>query len=241
MKIVRWLNYAGDDGLNCRILNLLPIHRGGDKTEFFFKSASTTTKGISRKTVFALKFEKLEDANEFEMWWLSLSGQIDKWNKNTEISTNVASKASNQNKDAVDESKIDYFFNNTNRRLKEIVNVSNEVKFLSPNSKSNSKKGKRKFKEMRLKSPTAYSTSASFCFDKICSPGMKSPLKKKAKIKTDSSDDDASSDNNASLGDNASSDDNTSSDDEEDNNYKTSTVIVDNGQAAMSQGGLFFM
>ena len=232
MTVVRWLNYAGDDGLNCRILNLLPIHRGRDKTEFFFKSASTTTQGISRKPLFALKFEKLEDANEFEMWWLSLSGQIDEW-KNAEIATKVASKASNQNKEAVDESKIDYFFKNTNRRLKEIVNVSKEVKFLSPNSKSNSKKGKRKFKETRLKSPIAYDASPRFCFDEINSPGMKSPLKKKAKIKTDSSDDD---------GDVASSDDNTSSEDEKDNDYKTaSTVFVDNGQAAMSQNELFFL
>jgi len=78
IPIVRWHSYIGQDGLNCRILSGLPIHRGS-AGEFFFKSASTTSNGVSRKTVFALKFSNKMDADEFHMWWLHFSGQIHAW------------------------------------------------------------------------------------------------------------------------------------------------------------------
>mmetsp|Transcript_12708 Transcript_12708/g.35958 ORF Transcript_12708/g.35958 Transcript_12708/m.35958 type:complete len:127 (-) Transcript_12708:348-728(-) len=56
-----------------------PFFWGKVETEFFFKSASTTTCGILRKTVFALKFHNNQDAAEFEMWWFHFNGQIHDW------------------------------------------------------------------------------------------------------------------------------------------------------------------
>jgi hypothetical protein len=52
--------------------------------------------------------------------------------------------------------------------------------------------GKRKFKDMTLKSPTAYNRGITFSFDGVGSPGCKPPEKKKAKVETNSSDDDDS-------------------------------------------------
>ena len=87
ITICKWQNYIGKDGLNARIIPGLPIHRGS-AGEFFFKSVSTTTLGITRKTVFALKFTKKIKADDFHMWWLQFNGQTDAWLKAAEKSKN---------------------------------------------------------------------------------------------------------------------------------------------------------
>ena len=78
--ICKWQNFMGKDGLNAWILPSLPI-RWGIGNEFFFKTISTATFNITRKTVFALRFPTDTDADEFHMWWLNLNGQIKVWLK----------------------------------------------------------------------------------------------------------------------------------------------------------------
>ena len=74
----------GVDRLNGRILHGLPILRRNihgipilrrNKSVYFEKS-STTTRGNRRTTTFALKFETIDKAEEFEVFWLSLNGSI---------------------------------------------------------------------------------------------------------------------------------------------------------------------
>ena len=75
--VLRWMDFRGEEGLNCIILPGLPIQRGvqEEDTEFFFKSVSTTVlEGTSRKTVFALKFRNSLDADDFHTWWDLTSG-----------------------------------------------------------------------------------------------------------------------------------------------------------------------
>jgi hypothetical protein len=159
--VVRWQNHIGKDGLNCRILKGLPIRRGEDSTEFFFKSASTTTAAISRKTIFALKFESVDDADEFEMWWYMLSGQITEWKKG---------------KEAV---KADSLIARSPQFLQTIVDVSVDVEFFSTKHRR-SKECKRKNTEMSLRSPRAQ-TASFFSFG---SPeSTKSPPTKRIKTK----------------------------------------------------------
>ena len=78
------VNYMGVDRLNGRILHGLPILRRNihgipilrrNKSVYFEKS-STTTRGNRRTTTFALKFETIDKAEEFEVFWLSLNGSI---------------------------------------------------------------------------------------------------------------------------------------------------------------------
>ncbi|OEU11256.1 hypothetical protein FRACYDRAFT_246369 [Fragilariopsis cylindrus CCMP1102] len=72
---VRWRNYMGVDRLNGRILHGLPILR--QNKSVYFKTSSITTRGDRRNTtVFGLKFETVDKAEEFEVFWLWLNGSI---------------------------------------------------------------------------------------------------------------------------------------------------------------------
>ena len=77
--VARWTNYMRVDGMNGRILPGLPILRQHDSV--YFKTSSTTTRGIRRKAPFCFKFETVEEAEEFEMWWLLKNGSIASWKK----------------------------------------------------------------------------------------------------------------------------------------------------------------
>jgi len=75
--VVRWTNYMGVDGMNGRILPGLPIHRQHDSV--FFKTSSTTTRGNRHKAPFCFKFETVDEAEEFEAFWLLKNGSIASW------------------------------------------------------------------------------------------------------------------------------------------------------------------
>ena len=75
--VARWTNYMGADGLNGRILPGLPIHRAHDSV--YFKTSSTTTLGNRYKAPFCFKFETVDDAEEFEAFWLLKNGSIALW------------------------------------------------------------------------------------------------------------------------------------------------------------------
>ena len=79
ITVVRYINRMGLDGLNGRILPGLPICRERNSKEVYFKTSSTTTVGTRRKAPFAFKFRTVEEAEEFEMWWLFKNGSIDAW------------------------------------------------------------------------------------------------------------------------------------------------------------------
>jgi hypothetical protein len=68
VSVVRWSNFMGVDGLNGRILLDLPILRKDDSV--YFKTSSTTTRNMRRKTLFCFKFTDAKQAEEFEMCWL---------------------------------------------------------------------------------------------------------------------------------------------------------------------------
>ncbi|OEU11656.1 hypothetical protein FRACYDRAFT_244774 [Fragilariopsis cylindrus CCMP1102] len=70
--VVRFTNYIGADGLNGRILPGLPIHRNAKVVSF--KTSSKTTGGTRYKGTFVLKFETIEEAEEFEMCWRLKNG-----------------------------------------------------------------------------------------------------------------------------------------------------------------------
>ncbi|OEU09664.1 hypothetical protein FRACYDRAFT_247919 [Fragilariopsis cylindrus CCMP1102] len=92
--VARWTNYMRNDGLNGRILPGLPILRQHDSV--YFKTSSTTTLGDRRKAPFCLKFETVEEAEEFEMWWLLKNGSIASWkeeDKKKKGSSNSISKS----------------------------------------------------------------------------------------------------------------------------------------------------
>ena len=76
VNVIRYTTYFGVDCLNGRILPGLPIHREENAKKVFFKTSSTTTRGTRHKAPFALKFRTVEDADEFEMWWLLMNGSI---------------------------------------------------------------------------------------------------------------------------------------------------------------------
>ena len=72
--VVGWRNYMGVDRLNGRILHGLPILR--QNKSVYFKTSSITTRGDRRNTTFGLKFETVDKAEEFEVFWLWLIGSI---------------------------------------------------------------------------------------------------------------------------------------------------------------------
>jgi hypothetical protein len=75
VSVVRWSNFMGVDGLNGRILLDLPILRKDDCV--YFKTSSTTTCSMRRKTLFCFKFTDAKcQAEEIEMCWLKLNGSI---------------------------------------------------------------------------------------------------------------------------------------------------------------------
>ena len=78
--VVRWTNFMGADGMNGRILIGLPIQRNGRAV--YFKTSSTTTLGNRYKAPFCFKFETVDAAEDFEMWWLSKNGSIASWKAN---------------------------------------------------------------------------------------------------------------------------------------------------------------
>ena len=75
--VVRSENYMGADGMNGRILPGLPIHR--NRESVYFKTSSTTTLGGRHKAPFVFKFGTIDEAEEFEMWWLLKNGTIALW------------------------------------------------------------------------------------------------------------------------------------------------------------------
>ena len=75
--VVRWTNFMGADGMNGRILIGLPIQRNGRAV--YFKTSSTTTLGNRYKAPFCFKFETVDDAEEFEAFWLLKNGSIALW------------------------------------------------------------------------------------------------------------------------------------------------------------------
>jgi hypothetical protein len=75
--VVRWTNYMGVDGMNGRILPGLPIHCQHDSV--YFKTSSTTTRGNRHKAPFCFKFETVDEAEEFEAFWLLKNGSIALW------------------------------------------------------------------------------------------------------------------------------------------------------------------
>ena len=86
------------------------------------------------------------------MWWLHLSGQLRKWGTMKDV---IVAK--------------------TDDVLDEVVNVDNNVEFLSPESKNNSK-GKRMFAETVLMSPSGRS-ALDFAVE---DPELLSPERKRA-------------------------------------------------------------
>ena len=94
--VVRFTNYMGADGLNGRIIPELPILRGKNSKEVYFKTSSTTTSGSRYKAPFLLKFETVDKAEEFEMWWLMLNGSIVAW-KEEDAKKKEGGKKSNSN------------------------------------------------------------------------------------------------------------------------------------------------
>jgi hypothetical protein len=77
--VVRWANYMGLDGMNGRILPGLPIQRGNNSKEVYFKTSSTTTRGARHKAPFVFKFETVDEAEVFEALWLLKNGSIAAW------------------------------------------------------------------------------------------------------------------------------------------------------------------
>lgn len=78
VAVVRFELRHGVDVLNSRITKGLPIHRSDDKT-VLFKSVSTSTGCIRRKTVHLVKFDSVEDTDDFLMWWYAKNGSIKAW------------------------------------------------------------------------------------------------------------------------------------------------------------------
>jgi hypothetical protein len=133
--ICKWQNYMAKDGLNARIIPMLPIERGL-AGEFFFKSLSTTTFGITRKTIFALKIPCLKEAEEFHMWWLHFNGQIKAWweagdrgaNERSDIFSDLPMKNVESiisiNTEFFDRSEYEGSSNKTNKKKRKLVLVS---------------------------------------------------------------------------------------------------------------------
>ena len=75
VAVVRFVLRHGQDVLNARILNGLPIYRSAEN-EILFKSASTSTYKVRWKTTFRIKFETFDDTDDFLMWWYAKNGSI---------------------------------------------------------------------------------------------------------------------------------------------------------------------
>ena len=73
ISVFRFQLRHGKDHLNARIQHRLPIHRKGETT-VLFKSASTNSGGLRKKSVYAVKFQSKDDTNDFMMWWLAKNG-----------------------------------------------------------------------------------------------------------------------------------------------------------------------
>jgi hypothetical protein len=78
VSVVRFQLRHGKDVLNARIEGGLPINRKDEKA-VLFKSASTSTSGIRKKTIYNLIFTNVEDTDEFLMWWYAKNGSIKAW------------------------------------------------------------------------------------------------------------------------------------------------------------------
>ena len=78
VAVVRFVLRHGQDVLNARILNGLPIYRSAEN-EILFKSASTSTYKVRWKTAFRIKFETVDDTDDFLMWWYAKNGSIKAW------------------------------------------------------------------------------------------------------------------------------------------------------------------
>jgi hypothetical protein len=127
------------------------------------------------------------------------------------------------------------------------------VEFFSPNLESKVK-GKRKFKEMKLKSPDARDGTI-FSFNGVGSPGFKSPAKKRAKRNESPDENDlkakvkdtskSKQEFSCSLNDDDTSksvsDRDSHSDEDDDDEGEKETVMVYNDGAATSQQELFFL
>ena len=92
--VVRWTNYMDLDGLNGRILPDLPILRQHDSV--YFKTSSTTTRGKRHKAPFCFKFADAEQAEKFEMCWLTLNGSITS-GKEEDAKKEAGSSSNNKN------------------------------------------------------------------------------------------------------------------------------------------------
>ena len=90
--------------MNGRNLPGLHICREKNAKVVLFKTSSTTTGGTRYKATFVLKFETIEEAEEFEMWWL--------W----KIGSTASLKADNNAKEEGSHS------NNNNLPLKDTTN-----------------------------------------------------------------------------------------------------------------------
>jgi hypothetical protein len=95
--VVRWTNYMGLDGMNGRIIPGLPILRGENSKEVYFKTSSTTTRGARHKAPFVFKFETVDEAEEFEMWWLLKNGSIASWKADDKAKDKAKEEGSHSN------------------------------------------------------------------------------------------------------------------------------------------------
>ena len=80
VAVVRFVLRHGQDVMNARILNGLPIHRC-EENEILFKSASTSTYRVRWKTTFRIKFTTPDDTDDFLMWWYAKNGSIKAWSE----------------------------------------------------------------------------------------------------------------------------------------------------------------
>ena len=86
VPVVRYQLRHGQDTMNCRIVEGLPIRRENAKT-VLFKSASRNNGGVNVKTIFQLVFETTNDTDEFLMWWYEKNGSNKNRYPNSDIKT----------------------------------------------------------------------------------------------------------------------------------------------------------
>ena len=125
--VVRWTNYMGADGMNGRILIGLPIHRNGRAV--YFKTSSTTTLGKRYKAPFCFNFETLDEAEDFEMWWLSKNGSIASWKESDKAKKKAGSNSTlplqektNTVSTPISKRKADPMIDGPLRKLKKVNN-----------------------------------------------------------------------------------------------------------------------
>jgi hypothetical protein len=94
VTVVRWTNFMELDGLNGGIIPSLPILRKANLV--YFKTSSMTTRGDRHKAPFVFQFDTVEEAVEFEMWWLYKNGSIESWKQeDTKKKTSSSSSSNN--------------------------------------------------------------------------------------------------------------------------------------------------